>query len=40
MWGRLGNLPPIENRPFVQGSLNRPIFNRRQITNLPYNVRG
>jgi len=35
--GQVGNLPPIEDRPAVfEGSPDRPISNRRQVTNLPH----
>src|SRR5438552_12948170 len=33
--GQVGNLPPIEDR-LVSRILKRPIFNRRQVTNLPH----
>jgi cysteine desulfurase len=34
--GQVGNLPPIANRPTEFQSLDRPIFDRRQVTNLPH----
>src|SRR5437667_9324771 len=37
--GQIGNLPPIENRlAGWDASTNRPICNRRQVTNLPHKL--